>query len=176
MGFLTKILIGLGIKKRTHLMHKIIVRYIKKHQKAKPSDKIQKFNIKDIKSNDDLSKIMRWAQYSSYMTFYQNLRDYHVLNQFNKLLIKHKILKVFYSVQINHVISHKNETDEEFLKNNKDAVEYVMLRYIRIYGYGMPLISKLLSVRLYCPSSFSFSKIEKEWNKFLLKDEIINWN
>ena len=88
MGFLTKILIGLGIKKRTPLMHKIIVRYIKKHQKAKPSDKIQKFNIKNIKSNDDLSKIMRWAQYSSYMTFYQNLRDYHVLNQFNKLLIK----------------------------------------------------------------------------------------
>lgn len=177
MDFLTKILIGLGIKKRTHLMHKIIVRYIKKHQKAKPSVKIQNFNIKDIKSNDDLSKIMSWQQYSNYMTFYQKLRDFHVLNQFNKLLIKHKVLKVFYSSCFRSLSSfHKNETDEEFLKNNKTEVEYFMLRYIRIHGYGMSMLITLFPPQIYCPSSFSFSKIEKEWNKFLLKDEIINWN
>lgn len=157
-------------------MHKIIARYIKKRKKTKSSIAIKNFNIKDIKNNSDLAEIMSWQQYSIYMTFYRNLRDYHTLNHFNKLLIKHKILKIFYSAFIRHVLSHKNETDEEFLKNNKDEVEYVMLRYMRIHGYGMPMLTRLLSFQMYLPSSFSFSKIEKEWKKFLLKDEIVNWN
>lgn len=145
-------------------MHKIIVRYLKKTNSLV---KIKNFNIKDIKNNNDLVKIMSWQQYNNYMNFYQNLRAFHVLNQFNKLLIKHKVLKVFYSSCFNSLSFHKNETDEEFLKNNKTKVEYVMLRYIRIHGYGMSMLITIFP--------FHFSKIEKEWNKFLLKDEIINW-
>lgn len=168
MGIIRNFLIKIGIIKVTPITHRLIARYIKKIGYKKCHT-----NLKDIKYPKEMRKYMNSRNYEQFRTVFKRFQDLYIIHSFNKLLLKHNIVRVYYNSRF-YYFELPNINEEKILERYENQINNAMLRQLRYYGYKGIAPNIYYDRGLY-PETFSYDDFDRDWKKILKNDEIINW-